>query len=291
MSLWKQFLLSLYYYGSAPARGRQNVELRACGQAPVLVFFYHRIADHRANAWTASNVMFARQITWLKRHFQLVSLGEAQRRLQSGANRHPCVAITFDDGYAENCEHALPLLIAEQIPCTYFVSSRHILTGTPFPHDLAQGRPLAPNTPEQIKKLAQAGIEIGSHTRTHANLGRIKDPHLLYDEIVGSRDELQSLTGTPIRYFAFPYGHPANLSPAAFALARDAGYEAACSAYGGFNFPGDDPFHLQRIHGDSSMIQMKNWATLDPRKLHSINRYDYQPKPCEAIAHTEEVFA
>ncbi len=291
MPIWNQFLLRMYYYGSAPARARQNFELRACGRAPVIVFFYHRIADDRANAWTASNAMFARQISWLKRYFQLVSLGEAQRRVQSGTNRRPCVAITFDDGYADNCDHALPLLIAERIPCTYFVSSRHILTGTPFPHDLAKGRPLAPNNPEQIQKLAQAGIEIGSHTRTHANLGRIKDPDLLRDEIVGSRDELQKLTGTPIRYFAFPYGQHANLSPAAFALAREAGYEAVCSAYGGFNFPGDDPFHVQRIHGDSNMIQMKNWATLDPRKLHSVKRYEYQPKSLEAVTDPEEAFA
>jgi peptidoglycan/xylan/chitin deacetylase (PgdA/CDA1 family) len=139
--------------------------------------------------------------------------------------------------------------------------------------------------------LAQAGIEIGSHTRTHANVGRIKDLDLLRDEIVGSRDELQKLAGTPIRYFAFPYGQHANLSPAAFALARESGYEAACSAYGGFNFPGDDPFHVQRIHGDSNMIQMKNWATLDPRKLHSVKRYEYQPKSLEAVTEPEEAFA
>jgi len=291
MPVWKQVLLSLYYYGTVPARTRQNVELRACGQAPVIVFFYHRISDQRPNAWTASNAMFTRQIAWLKRHFQLVSLGEAQRRVQSGTNRHPCVAITFDDGYADNCEHALPLLIAERIPCTYFVSSRHIITGTPFPHDLAQGRPLAPNTTQQIRELAQAGIEIGSHTRTHADVGRVKDPALLYDEMVRSREELQELTGSPVRYFAFPYGQHSNLSSAAFALAREAGYEAVCSAYGGFNFPGDDAFHLQRIHADGNMIQLKNWATLDPRKLKSIQRYDYQPQPCEVVAEREEAFA
>ena len=50
-------------------------------------------------------------------------------------------------------------------------------------------------------------------------------------------------------------------------MAKKAGYAGVCSAYGGYNFPGDDPFHLQRIAGDGTMIRLKNWVTLDPRKL------------------------
>jgi hypothetical protein len=50
-------------------------------------------------------------------------------------------------------------------------------------------------------------------------------------------------------------------------MAKDAGYAAVCTAYGGYNFPGDDPFHLQRIPADSEMIRLKNWVTMDPRKL------------------------
>jgi hypothetical protein len=48
-----------------------------------------------------------------------------------------------------------------------------------------------------------------------------------------------------------------------------------CSAYGGFNFPGDDPFHLQRIAADSVMVRLKNWVTMDPRKLRT-RRFEYQ---------------
>jgi hypothetical protein len=58
-------------------------------------------------------------------------------------------------------------------------------------------------------------------------------------------------------------------------MAYDAGYEAVCSAYGGFNFPGDDAFHLQRIHGDADMIRLKNWTTVDPRKKRT-RRYTYE---------------
>jgi peptidoglycan/xylan/chitin deacetylase (PgdA/CDA1 family) len=278
MSFAKLFLLSIYYGGSYPHRAWRNAQWRRQGRSPVMVLFYHRIADDRANRWTASNAVFERQVRWLQRHFDLVSLAEAQRRVRSAHNHRPSVTITFDDGYADNCTRALPLLIREQIPCTYFVATRHILEGLPFRHDSALGRPLAPNTPQQIRELARSGIELGVHTRTHADLGRSFDADRLYDEIVVARGELQELTGTTPRYFAFPFGQHANLNPEAFRLARETGYDGVCSAYGGFNFPGDDAFHLQRIHVDDDMIRLKNWVTVDPRKLRSIRRYLYETK-------------
>jgi peptidoglycan/xylan/chitin deacetylase (PgdA/CDA1 family) len=233
------------------------------------------VADDVANSWTVSNRTFARQISWLQRRFELISLSETQRRLRSGFVDRPAVAITFDDGYAENCEHALPLLIQKQVPCTYFVTTQNVLTRTPFPHDAALGRPLTPNTIEQIRKLARAGIEIGAHTRTHADLGHVTDREALYDEIVRGRDELEKLAESRITRFAIPYGQRANFNPEVFNVARDAGFECICTAYGGYNFPGDDAFHLQRVPVNDDMIRLKNWATLDPRKLR-IARPDFE---------------
>ena len=123
--------------------------------------------------------------------------------------------------------------------------------------------------------MAAAGIEIGAHGYTHADLGPIADRRLLRHEVVAAKDELEAALGRPVRYFAFPYGLSDNLNPAAFALAREAGYAGVCSAYGGFNFPGDDPFHLQRIPVNDDMIRLKNWVTLDPRKLRT-KRFVYQ---------------
>ena len=61
-----------------------------------------------------------------------------------------------------------------------------------------------------------------------------------------------------------------------FQLAREAGFAGVCSAYGGYNVPGDDPFHLQRIHADPDIIRLKNWLTVDPRKLARVARFQYQ---------------
>jgi peptidoglycan/xylan/chitin deacetylase (PgdA/CDA1 family) len=180
-------------------------------------------------------------------------------------------------------------LIDEGIPCTYFISTQHILGGACFPHDLARGQQLAPNSPDQIRWLAGCGIEIGAHTRTHANLGAVTDPAQLADEIVVAKREVEELSGRRCRFMAFPYGQPCNMSPQAFRLAREAGYDAVCSAYGGYNFPGDDPFHLQRIHADSDMTRLRNWLSLDARKERIVRRYEYAapveaPQPVPVVA-------
>jgi hypothetical protein len=78
---------------------------------------------------------------------------------------------------------------------------------------------------------------------------------------------LEDALDVPVRYFAFPYGQHKNLTTTAFRVAYEAGFAGVCSAYGGYNFPGDDPFHLRRFHADEEFIRFINWMTLDPRKV------------------------
>jgi peptidoglycan/xylan/chitin deacetylase (PgdA/CDA1 family) len=266
MSCVKSSLLHVYCLGSLPYRWWANRRANAARRAPVMIFTYHRIADDRANPWTMSHRTFARQIAWLRRHLEIVPLDEARRRIIASDNPRPCGVITFDDGYADNYEQAIPLLVREQVPCTYFVTLKNVLTGKPFPHDASRGDRFAPNTLPQLRSMSAAGIEIAAHGYNHANLGQIASGRELRREILVARQELQELLGRNVRYFAFPFGHWANLSQAAFAMAHDAGYEAACSAYGGYNYPGEDGFHLHRMPVDSCTVRLKNWATVDPRK-------------------------
>ena len=186
MDAWKTPLLGLYYEASLPLRWWNRRRAAARGRSPICVLFYHRIADDRANSWTISHDLFARQIGWLQKHFEMISLAEAQRRIRSGANSRPAVSVTFDDGYAENCRRAIPLLVKERIPCTYFVTARNVLEGEPFPHDLAGGNRFAPNNVEQLQAMAAAGIEIGAHSYTHADLGLVADPRQLRFEVVAA---------------------------------------------------------------------------------------------------------
>jgi peptidoglycan/xylan/chitin deacetylase (PgdA/CDA1 family) len=159
-----------------------------------------------------------------------------------------------------------------------------VLGGQLFPHDVEAGQPLAPNSSAEIRELAGSGVEIGAHTRSHADLGQSLSEAKLLDEIVGCKRALEQVIDRAVRYFAFPYGQHANLSQMAFQVAYHAGYQGVCSAYGGYNFPGDDPFHLRRIHADPEFIRLKNWLTIDARKLkmqHDFDPGDYRTDPEE----------
>jgi peptidoglycan/xylan/chitin deacetylase (PgdA/CDA1 family) len=275
MPLWKWLLLDFYYHASKPARWWIYRKLATQRRMPIAVLYYHRIADDAATQWTMPNRTFIDQMCWLRRNFELISLSEAQRRLRSGVNDRPAVHITFDDGYADNCRTAIPWLVQERIPCTYFVTAQNVLESRPFDHDLKCGVNLAPNSREEICAMADAGIEIGAHTYSHPDLGKLTDPVLLHKELVLGRQELEAAIGRRIRYFAFPFGLHANLSCPAFTLAAQCGYEGVCSAYGGYNYPGDDPFHVQRIPTVCEMLRLKNWLTADPRKIHT-RRFEYR---------------
>lgn len=286
MTPWKRLILLAYYYGTFPWRCWWGQRAAEKGRTPLSVIFYHRVADSHPNAWTISTARFAQHLEWLQANFDLIALSEAQRRIRGDSNSRPAVSITFDDGYADNFETAIPLLRRRGIPCTYFVSTHHVLRNVPFPHDVAANRPLAPNSLEQLQRMAAWGFEIGVHTRRHVDLGGIRDPHVLHEEIVVARHELEDALGSPVRYFACPYGQHANLSPLAFQMARGAGYDAVCSAYGGYNLPGGDPFHIERIHADPEMIRLKNWLIPDPRKRWITRHYHYQPQPTSVEART-----
>ena len=161
-NLFHNFLLAGYYGATMPYRLWANRYRFAHGTVPIMVLFYHRIADDGAKCCTHSNRLFQQQIRWLQKHCELISLEEVQRRVRRGFNNRLAACITFDDGYAENCEQALPFLVKQQVPCTYFVSTWHVLEGRRFAHDEATGSPGLPNTVEQIRWMAGEGIDIGA---------------------------------------------------------------------------------------------------------------------------------
>ena len=274
MRPWKQIILNLYLYGSLPLRTLRNRFAAWRGRAPIMIFTWHRIADDAANGWTTRNDVFANSIAYLQRHYDLISLSEAQERIRSGKNYRLAACVTFDDGYAANCDQAIPLLIREKIPVTYFVTTDPVLSGDYFDHDLLMENHLKVNTVQELREMAAGGIEIGAHTRTHCDIGRTFDESVLYDEIVTAREDLEAAIDRPIRYFAFPFGQHENLNPRAFEIAQDAGFEGTVSAYGGYHYPGDETFHMERMCVDGPLIRFKNWATVDPWKQIKIRSYN-----------------
>jgi peptidoglycan/xylan/chitin deacetylase (PgdA/CDA1 family) len=58
---------------------------------------------------------------------------------------------------------------------------------------------------DALGRLAEQGVELGAHTRTHPNLARVSADRL-HDEIAGSAERIRSETGRAPRAFAYPYG-------------------------------------------------------------------------------------
>ena len=280
MQNWKEFLINSYRHATSPWRSSMLRSMIRDSKVPISILFYHRVANEYPNEWSISEDQFQIQIDWLQENFDLISLEEVQRRIRNG-NKRPAISITFDDGYSENCSNALPMLIERNIPFTYFVTTYHTTHNKPFPHDVERNRPLAPNTIESLRSLANARVEIGGHSRTHLDLGKCNDPEQLFDEVIAATREMESMLDCPIRYFAFPYGQKANLNPLAFKLLKEHGYSGVCSAYGGLNNIAEDEFHLQRIHGDPSLARIKNWTKFEPR-MNNVVRYDWEEELAKA---------
>lgn len=263
----RKLALNARYLAEKSMRDRRLRELSEQNRAPISVLFFHRVADVYPNDWTISTADFQRSIDYCREHFEIISLAEAQSRIGSGVSPRPAVVITFDDGYSENAQFALPYLIANRIPCTYFVASEHTRTGRPFPHDVLSGQPLPVNTIEQLRAAALGGIEIALHSATHADFNQLTHLSELEAEIVHAKADLEEMIDKTVEFLAVPYGMPVQMRPAVFELSRRCGIRGVCSAFGAYNLPGNDPYHIRRIHGDPDFIRLKNWLSFDSRKV------------------------
>jgi peptidoglycan/xylan/chitin deacetylase (PgdA/CDA1 family) len=221
----------------------RNWRYRREGNYPVMILFHHLISD-RPHRMGTSTVYFLRQVNYVLRHYRVVSLSEAVELVRKGGVRVPTVAITFDDGYADNFLNLRAVTQDTGVPIGYFISTEHITSGREFAHDLSRNQSgFLPNTWEQIEFLNRCGYEIGSHTRNHADCGST-DEKFLREEIVGSGEDLQQKLGAAV-HFSFPYGLPKNISPPAAEIACNS-YENVFSAYTGGNFHADARRILKR---------------------------------------------
>ncbi|MGJ7915217.1 polysaccharide deacetylase family protein [Massilia sp. LXY-6] len=101
-------------------------------------------------------------------------------------------------------------------------------------------------TPDMIRALAAGGVEIGAHTVSHPILSKLDDATARF-EIEQCKHDLEAITGTTVRYFAYPNGKPGlDFDQRHAAMAKAAGYEAACSTAAGAASGRDDLFQLPR---------------------------------------------
>jgi len=173
--------------------------------------------------------------------YQGISMSAAMPYLR-GEKQGRVAIITFDDGYVDTLENALPILKRNGFSATcYFISQRSGQYNDWDAAALNVRKSLMNN--EQILAWHAAGMEVGAHSRTHPRLSGCSDTEL-QNEVAGSKADLENLTGCPVSQFCYPYG---DLDERVSTAVKQAGFEAATTTQRGRVRVGDNPMLFRRI--------------------------------------------
>jgi len=236
----------------------------------LLILIYHRVRPEPSSMSKVAlhREMFDWQMRLVARHCRPISMLDGLRRLREGTLSSRSVAVTFDDGYADNAEVALPILLRYGVPATFFVATGFLDGGRMWNDSIVEAirnvrgthvdlrmiglgqEPLSPvhmrgpltrkiilavkhlppaerlakveelcnvigahlpdnlmMTSDQVRSLAEAGMEVGAHTVHHPILKSLPDDEARR-EIADSRSALEEITGSTVRSFAYPNGRP-----------------------------------------------------------------------------------
>jgi peptidoglycan/xylan/chitin deacetylase (PgdA/CDA1 family) len=208
------------------------------------ILFYHRVADARDELAVASR-RFREQMDFLASGgYRVVDVMQAAALLAQGDSVERTIGLSFDDGYLDLAENALPVLSEHGFRATVFVATG-VTDGRASFAWYRRQPPLL--TWDDIVELDGGTFEFEAHTETHPNLLDVDDERAAA-EIVGSRAELESRLGRPVTAFSYPAGL---FGPRERRLVIAAGYEVAVSCEPGVNLPSTDRFTLRRRQIDS----------------------------------------
>jgi peptidoglycan/xylan/chitin deacetylase (PgdA/CDA1 family) len=236
----------------------------------VFVLCYHSIhpVSHHASA---TPELFEEHLRWLTAHCNVVPFGSVLDRVSDGNGPKPTVAITFDDGYGDNYNEALPILLRYGVPATFFITTG-LIDGHPDVIERLQ-RLWGASSDEisglswgQILEMSDAGMEIGAHTVSHPNLEHISDDAVT-EELSRSKEILEDRLGVPVTSLAYPFGIPRrHFSPRTMHLASSCGFDRAAAVLYRRVRTTDDAFAIPRlaVTGDSvEMLRAKALGKLD----------------------------
>ncbi|HEV2373509.1 MAG TPA: polysaccharide deacetylase family protein [Streptosporangiaceae bacterium] len=211
----------------------------------VAVLMYHAVGqplDERFRPWVVPPSLLAEHLSSLgEAGYELVGLTEwaAQR------DDRKRVVLTFDDGYADFAENALPVLASHGARATVYVVTGYVgdrARWLPFAGE--RDRPMM--TWGDLETARAHGIEVGSHGHRHIELDAVGSRAAASD-IERSRDALTS-HGFPPRSFCYPFGYN---SRSVRRIVAGAGFTNACVVGRGLTDSGQDLLRVRRLAVDS----------------------------------------
>ncbi|GGZ06789.1 polysaccharide deacetylase family protein [Streptomyces poonensis] len=212
-------------------------------ETAVPILMYHAVASAPNDATRVLSVApeaFAEQMALLgDRGFTPVTTAELAEHWRSGGPlpERP-VLITFDDGYEGVHRHCLPVLTEHGFRASLFVSTAWIKGA----HDNGAA-PDAMLDWEQVRRLADAGVEIGGHSHAHPQLDQLTDDEL-WSEVLRCKEIIADELGSRPVSFAYPYGYS---SRRVRRTVRAAGFAQSLAVGNGLARRRQGPYALERV--------------------------------------------
>lgn len=279
------------------------------------IFIFHRVLpapDPMVNDVPGA-AAFGELCQWLAAWFNVLPLDRATELLTRGALPERAAAITFDDGYQDNCTVAMPILRRHGLTATFFIATDYLNGGCMWNDVVAEsmrqcsapvldlsglatgaaplGRYAVVNwaqrrqaaqhitgavkyldpevrrkvvaeiariagareptdlmmTAEQVRQLAQAGMQVGAHTATHPILAKLQRAAAKAD-VARSKQALEGILQREVSLFAYPNGKPGiDYLPETVQVVRECGFKTAVTTAWGAAGQGADPLQLPRF--------------------------------------------
>lgn len=211
------------------------------------ILMYHQIGEPAPKGTpyrglTVTPKKFRRQMHWMARlgyrGLSMTDLLPYIRGEQSGK----VFGITFDDGYRNVLENALPVLLSLNFTSTTYFVANQFDGSNVWDHD--KGIPPSPlMSKNEARRWVAAGQEAGSHTLDHVHLTKISSD-LAHQQIAYSKSRLEDALQVAINAFCYPYGDE---NEQVRDMVRATGYSNATTTKRGLALTTDDLFGLPRV--------------------------------------------
>ena len=203
----------------------------------VPVLYYHSVDPSEANEVIISPEKLREELTFIKDSgYTTLTMSELNDYILNNAPiPEKSIVITFDDGYADNYANAFPILKELDMKATIFVISNFTDNDGYY------------MTSQQIKEMSDYGIDIQSHTASHAHLNQLTDEEQL-NELKTSKEKLESITEKPVISIAYPFG---DYDDNTILASKEAGYSLSFNTNRGLSDRTDNPLSLNRIYVSS----------------------------------------
>ncbi len=200
--------------------------------ARLSILIYHRVLTAADPLFPdeATTQSFDRQMALIKSLFNVLPLEEAAARLKAGTLPPRAASITFDDGYADNVTHALPILQKHGLPATFFIATAYLNGGRMFNDSVIETirrtrlarldlsslqlgvHPLG----DDVAKATAIGqllprvkyLPIDQREETVASIARLAEVDHLPDDLMMTTAQLKALHGAGMGIGGHTHRHP-----------------------------------------------------------------------------------